>query len=217
MYLRYFIKKTFRHDRLTNVWSIGSETWEIHWPLPQPRFSGWLWDLLTSWRTPTGSWRVPTTWPSKGSSWWELSAQHVWKHLSIQPRTVSFQSKIFCPFEVQFVDNREIKNVNVRDFFLHVFKELMAPKSQKRPFAGSRPRFCPAVAAHTSGFLTWNPVCEGNSVTWSCTMILRAFCRLLYNRQPKEPLKTYFLFGVLCGLGPLRPQRRPPAVPTGSL
>lgn len=23
---------------------------------------------------------------------------------------------------------------------------------------------------------------------------------LLYNRQPKEPLKTYFLFGVLCGL-----------------
>lgn len=31
---------------------------------------------------------------------------------------------------MQFVDNREIKNVNVRDFFLHVFKVLIAPESE---------------------------------------------------------------------------------------
>lgn len=33
-------------------------------------------------------------------------------------------------FKVQFVDNREIDNVNVKDFFLHVFKVLMAPESE---------------------------------------------------------------------------------------
>lgn len=31
---------------------------------------------------------------------------------------------------MQFVDNREKDNVNVRDFFLHVFKVLTAPESE---------------------------------------------------------------------------------------
>lgn len=32
-------------------------------------------------------------------------------------------------FQVQFVDDRKLTNVNKRDFFLHVFDELMSPQS----------------------------------------------------------------------------------------
>ncbi|XP_075905855.1 putative E3 ubiquitin-protein ligase HERC6 [Nelusetta ayraudi] len=39
---------------------------------------------------------------------------------------IAFKRKLL----VQFVDNREIDNVNVKDFFLHVFKVLMAPESE---------------------------------------------------------------------------------------
>ncbi|XP_034405047.1 probable E3 ubiquitin-protein ligase HERC6 [Cyclopterus lumpus] len=73
-----------------------------------------------------------------------------------------------CAFKrkllVQFVDKRKLTNVNERDFFLHVFDELMAPESELFMFNESKT-------------LAWFPP------------------------RPKVEAKTYFLFGVLCGLG----------------
>ncbi|XP_037631297.1 probable E3 ubiquitin-protein ligase HERC6 [Sebastes umbrosus] len=72
-----------------------------------------------------------------------------------------------CAFKrellVQFVDNRKVMLVNKRDFFLHVFDELMAPESEM-------------VFYNESQTLAWFPP------------------------KPKVEEKTYFLFGVLCGL-----------------
>ncbi|XP_047449633.1 probable E3 ubiquitin-protein ligase HERC4 isoform X2 [Mugil cephalus] len=72
-----------------------------------------------------------------------------------------------CAFQrelvVQFVDNRNLSLVNKKDFFLHVFKELMDPKS---------------------GIVMYN---ESETVAW-------------FPPRPKVEEKTYFLFGVLCGL-----------------
>ncbi|XP_071352005.1 probable E3 ubiquitin-protein ligase HERC6 [Trachinotus anak] len=72
-----------------------------------------------------------------------------------------------CAFKrellVQFVDDRKIMNVNKRDFFLHVFDELMAPESEMFMYNESKT-------------LAWFPP------------------------RPQVGEKSYFLFGVLCGL-----------------
>lgn len=72
-----------------------------------------------------------------------------------------------CAFKrellVQFVDNRTVTNVNKRDFFLHVFDELLAPESE---------------------MFMYN---ESNTLAW-------------FPPRPKVEEKSYFLFGVLCGL-----------------
>ncbi|XP_029302600.1 LOW QUALITY PROTEIN: probable E3 ubiquitin-protein ligase HERC6 [Cottoperca gobio] len=72
-----------------------------------------------------------------------------------------------CAFKrvllVQFVDNRKIMMVNTRDFFLHVFDELMAPESE---------------------MFMYN---ENQTLAW-------------FPPRPKVEEKTYFLFGVLCGM-----------------
>ncbi|XP_042342287.1 probable E3 ubiquitin-protein ligase HERC6 isoform X2 [Plectropomus leopardus] len=64
---------------------------------------------------------------------------------------------------VQFVDNRKVTNVNKKDFFLHMFDELIAPESEMFMYNESKT-------------LAWFPP------------------------KPKVEKKTYFLFGVLCGL-----------------
>ncbi|XP_047449631.1 E3 ISG15--protein ligase HERC5-like isoform X2 [Mugil cephalus] len=66
-------------------------------------------------------------------------------------------------FVVQFVDSKRESRVNNKYFFLHVFKELMDPKS---------------------GIVMYN---ESETVAW-------------FPPRPKVERKTYFLFGVLCGL-----------------
>ncbi|XP_054456253.1 probable E3 ubiquitin-protein ligase HERC6 [Anoplopoma fimbria] len=72
-----------------------------------------------------------------------------------------------CAFKrellVQFVHDRKLTNVNIKDFFLHVFDDLMAPESE---------------------MFMYN---ESNSLAW-------------FPPKPKVEEKTYFLFGVLCGL-----------------
>ncbi|KAI4815497.1 hypothetical protein KUCAC02_005639 [Chaenocephalus aceratus] len=73
-----------------------------------------------------------------------------------------------CAFKrellVQFDEDRtKVMDVNKRDFFLQVIKELMSPKSEMFMF-------------NESNTLAWFPV------------------------RPKVEEKTYFLFGVLCGL-----------------
>uniref|UniRef100_A0A3Q1F320 Probable E3 ubiquitin-protein ligase HERC6 n=1 Tax=Acanthochromis polyacanthus TaxID=80966 RepID=A0A3Q1F320_9TELE len=72
-----------------------------------------------------------------------------------------------CAFQrellVQFVDDRKLMNVNKRDFFLHVFDELLAPESE---------------------LFMYN---ESNTLAW-------------FPPKPKVEEKSYFLFGVLCGL-----------------
>ncbi|XP_030007491.1 probable E3 ubiquitin-protein ligase HERC6 [Sphaeramia orbicularis] len=65
--------------------------------------------------------------------------------------------------QVQFVDDRKVTNVNKRDFFLHVFDELMAPES---------------------GMFMYN---EHKTLAW-------------FPPKPKVEEKSYFVFGVLCGL-----------------
>lgn len=100
--------------------------------------------------------------------------------------------------KVQFVDNREIDNVNVKDFFLHVFKVLMAPESELFMFNETKTAcwFPPKV----------RPCCHCLHLLFSHFKVVgpacRSFCLFLINayRQPKEKLKTYFLSGVLCGL-----------------
>nr|XP_046244794.1 probable E3 ubiquitin-protein ligase HERC6 isoform X2 [Scatophagus argus] len=64
---------------------------------------------------------------------------------------------------VQFVDDRKVMQVNKKDFFLHVFDELIAPESEMFMYNESKT-------------LAWFPP------------------------RPKLDEKTYFLFGVLCGL-----------------
>ncbi|XP_068612902.1 probable E3 ubiquitin-protein ligase HERC6 [Brachionichthys hirsutus] len=64
---------------------------------------------------------------------------------------------------VQFVDDRDMTHVNIRDLFLHVFEELMAPESEM-------------IVFNKSETLAWFPP------------------------KPKMEQKTYFLFGVLCGM-----------------
>ncbi|XP_072248664.1 probable E3 ubiquitin-protein ligase HERC4 isoform X2 [Leuresthes tenuis] len=64
---------------------------------------------------------------------------------------------------VQFVDDRKVMNVNKKDFFLHVFEELITPESEMFMFNESKT-------------LAWFPP------------------------RPKVEEKSYFLFGVLCGL-----------------
>ncbi|KAL6116224.1 herc6 [Pungitius sinensis] len=72
-----------------------------------------------------------------------------------------------CAFKrelvVQFADDRKLTNVHKRDFFLHVFEDLMAPESDM-------------IMYNESTTLAWFPP------------------------KPKVEEKTYFLFGVLCGL-----------------
>ncbi|XP_075956095.1 putative E3 ubiquitin-protein ligase HERC6 isoform X2 [Anarhichas minor] len=72
-----------------------------------------------------------------------------------------------CAFKrellVQFAEDRKLTNVNKRDFFLHVFEDLMAPESE---------------------MFMYN---ESNTLAW-------------FPPRPKVEEKTYFLFGVLCGL-----------------
>ncbi|XP_038548608.1 probable E3 ubiquitin-protein ligase HERC6 isoform X2 [Micropterus salmoides] len=72
-----------------------------------------------------------------------------------------------CAFKrellVQFVDDRKVMNVNKRDLFLHVFDELIAPKSE---------------------MFIYN---ESQTLAW-------------FPPKPKVEEKTYFLFGILCGL-----------------
>ncbi|XP_039864537.1 probable E3 ubiquitin-protein ligase HERC6 isoform X1 [Simochromis diagramma] len=72
-----------------------------------------------------------------------------------------------CAFQrellVLFVEDRKTTNVNKRDFFLHVFDELMAPESK---------------------MFIYN---DSQTVAW-------------FPPKPKVEEKTYFLFGVLCGL-----------------
>ncbi|XP_068441126.1 E3 ISG15--protein ligase HERC5-like isoform X2 [Clinocottus analis] len=72
-----------------------------------------------------------------------------------------------CAFKrellVQFVDNRKLTNVHKRDFFLHVFDELIAPESE------------------------WFMFNESKTLAW-------------FPPKPKVEEKTYFLFGILCGL-----------------
>ncbi|XP_031153119.1 E3 ISG15--protein ligase HERC5-like isoform X1 [Sander lucioperca] len=72
-----------------------------------------------------------------------------------------------CAFKrellVQFVDNRKVMDVNKRDFFLHVFDELLAPESS---------------------MFMYN---ENKTLAW-------------FPPRPKVEERTYFLFGVLCGL-----------------
>nr|XP_019943548.1 PREDICTED: probable E3 ubiquitin-protein ligase HERC6 [Paralichthys olivaceus] len=64
---------------------------------------------------------------------------------------------------VQFVDERKVKMVNKRDFFLHVFDELIAPESEMFMYNDSKT-------------LMWFPP------------------------RPKVEVKSYFRFGVLCGM-----------------
>lgn len=72
-----------------------------------------------------------------------------------------------CAFQrellVEFVEERKKSNVNKRDFFLHVFDELIAPESK---------------------MFIYN---ESQTLIW-------------FPPKPKVEEKTYFLFGVLCGL-----------------
>nr|XP_033486355.1 probable E3 ubiquitin-protein ligase HERC4 [Epinephelus lanceolatus] len=64
---------------------------------------------------------------------------------------------------VKFVDVNKVMNVHKKDFFLHVFDELMAPESD---------------------MFMYN---ETKTLAW-------------FPPKPKVDEKTYFLFGVLCGL-----------------
>ncbi|XP_065812893.1 probable E3 ubiquitin-protein ligase HERC6 isoform X1 [Labrus bergylta] len=64
---------------------------------------------------------------------------------------------------VQFKDQNKLMNVNIRDLFLHVFDELIAPESE---------------------MFNYN---ESKTLLW-------------FPSKPKVDEKTYFLFGVLCGL-----------------
>ncbi|KAM7003459.1 putative E3 ubiquitin-protein ligase HERC6 [Tautogolabrus adspersus] len=64
---------------------------------------------------------------------------------------------------VQFKDQDKLMNVNIRDLFLHVFDELIAPESEMFKYNESKT-------------LLWFP------------------------SKPKVDKKTYFLFGILCGL-----------------
>lgn len=72
-----------------------------------------------------------------------------------------------CAFKkellVQFVDDRKVMMVNRKDLFLHLFDELMDPKSD---------------------LIMYN---EKETVAW-------------FPPRPKMEEKSYFLFGVLCGL-----------------
>ncbi|XP_008284917.1 probable E3 ubiquitin-protein ligase HERC6 [Stegastes partitus] len=72
-----------------------------------------------------------------------------------------------CAFQrellVQFVDDRKLTNVSKKDFFLHMFDELLAPES---------------------GLFMYN---ESNTLAW-------------FPPKLKVEEKTYFLFGVLCGM-----------------
>ncbi|KAM4627974.1 putative E3 ubiquitin-protein ligase HERC4 isoform 2-T2 [Polymixia lowei] len=72
-----------------------------------------------------------------------------------------------CAFQrelvVQFVEDVNLTDVNKRDFFFHVFDELMAPESAMFMY-------------NESQTLAWFPV------------------------KPRVEEKSYFLFGVLCGM-----------------
>lgn len=117
--------------------------------------------------------------------------------------------------KVQFVDNREIDNVNVKDFFLHVFKVLMAPESELFMFNETKTAcwFPPKV----------RPCCHCLHLLFSHFKVVGPACRsfcLFFNQRistAQREAEDILPLRRPVWSGSLQPKHRPPAVSAGSL
>lgn len=98
------------------------------------------------------------------------------------------------------MDEQKVMNVHKRDFFLHVFDELVAPESEMFMYNENKTLiwFPPSVSVDILHILILcsKPVEKLSSYLYD----IIEYLFYVLTEQPKAKEKNYFLFGVLCGL-----------------